>query len=180
MKSSVKFEHFTKDAIPYAGFSSCESLLARESRESPYKGYIPLSPVKSDLRKTRGEEQLLIQGRLLDKTGSWPVGNAGIELWHLTKGSLEFKHRAKLISDPSGVFHFITDMPARPMGHNFKIYFKITVGQNTFFTRFSFNHCKAFLANRAYHLANGHLLSGNPQSGFSALSIFPLEIRINR
>lgn len=180
MKNSVKYQDFT--GITYSSFdnSSFMTVVAREAELSPFSGYIPLSPVKNDLRKSTEEEYLKIQGRILDKTRSWPVGNAGIEVWHLTQGSMEYKHRAKLVTDPSGAFQLITDLPARQRGRSFKIYFKITCGDKTFYTQFSFNHCLAWLSSRSHRRSNEHLNISNWQQGVNDHSIFELEIRLNK
>ena len=180
MKNSVKYQHFTGSAFSPLDRSSYKTLLAREAEESPFNGFIPLSPIKSDLRKSSGEDQLLIQGRILDKSGSWPVGNAGIEIWHLTPGTIDFKHRAKLVSDSSGVFQLITDLPARQKGHNFKINFKITAGVNSYYTQLSFNHSMAWLASRSNRQFNNQVKLSNLQPGMGDHSIFDLEIRLNR
>ena len=172
MKTTVKYEGFTDTAFSSFNNSSFKTVVAKEGDVSPFRGYIPLSPVKSDLRKSTEEEYLIIHGRILDKTGTWPVGNASIEVWHLTQGTMEFRHRAKLSSEPSGAFQLITDLPARQRGHSFKIYFKITVGVNTYYTRLSFNHCMAWLASRTHRRFNQPVIADH--------STFDLEIRLNR
>ena len=180
MKTSVKQKDFTGTAFSSFANSSFKTVVAKEAEVSPFRGYIPLSPVKSDLRKATEQEYLIIHGRILDKTGSWPVGNASIEIWHLTQGTMEFKHRAKLYSDPSGAFEMITDLPARQRGHGFKIYFKITAGTHTYYTQLSFNHCMAWLASRTYSRYNEQLEVSKLQSIVTDHSTFDLEIRLNR
>lgn len=180
METSVKYEDFTGTAFSSLDNSSFKTVVAKEGEVSPFRGYIPLSPVKSDLRKSREEEYLIIQGRILDKTGSWPAGDAGIEIWHLTQGTMEFKHRAKLCSDPSGAFQLITDLPARQRGQSFKIYFKITVGTFTYYTQLSFNHCVAWLASRSYRRHKESFQLSKLPAGVGTPSIFQLEIRLNK
>ena len=149
MKNSVKYERFTISDLSHSIRGAHRILLASAADSSPYDGYIPLAPLKSHLARSRRAEQLVIYGRIFDKSGKWPAGNAGVEIWHLTPGTKEFNHRAKLISDSTGAFQLTTDMPARIAGQNFKIYFKIRIGVKSFFTYLSFNHSMAFLANRS-------------------------------
>ena len=179
MEHPVKFEHFTTSAFSKFDSSSFNKLLAREADESPYNGYIPLSPIKSDLRKSSSQEYLLIRGKIFDKSGSWPVGNAGIEVWHLTPGTRDFKHRAKLISDSTGAFQLITDLPARQPGHNFKVFFKISVGVITYYTHLSFNHSMAWLAKRTNNQFHGPVPTTKSTLDTANPSIFKLEIRLN-
>lgn len=180
MKNSVKFDHFTKsDFSPFDNIL-IKPLLAKVADESPYNGYLPISPVKSDLRKSTGGEQLRIQGKIFDKSGSWPVGNAGIEVWHLSSGTEGFKHRAKLSTDPSGAFQLITDLPARQKGHNFKIFFKITVGVNAYYTQLSFNHSMAWLSNRSRNLKNIDSFYNNlGRESVGLNNYFEVEIRLD-
>ena len=149
MKNNVKYERFTIPDLSPLIPGTHRILSASVADRSPYDGYIPLAPLKCNLTRSREGEQLVIYGRIFDKSGKWPLGNAGVEIWHLTPGTKEFNHRAKLISDSTGTFRLTTDMPARMEGQNFKIYFKIRIGVKSYFTHLSFNHSMAFLANRS-------------------------------
>ena len=180
MKNSVKYERFAKPDLSPTNPGIHRTLIARAADSSPYDGYIPLSLLKSNLRKSNGVEQLVVNGRIFDKSGKWPVGNAGIEIWHLTPGTKDFKHRAKLISDSTGVFQLITDMPARVRGQNFKIYFKITSGRNSFYTHLSFNHSMAFLAYRSTKSKNlAGIFNQLKQITEDRNNYFEVEIRLD-
>ncbi|MBT8183830.1 MAG: hypothetical protein KJN76_03245, partial [Eudoraea sp.] len=71
--------------------------------------------------------------------------NALLEIWHLSPNSTKYSHRAKLRINALGEYRFITDLPGRAIGENYKIYFKITVGDQSYFTKLSFNNIQAYI-----------------------------------
>lgn len=124
-------------------------VVARPLEKSPYQGYIPVSPVKTDLRVLSAGSQLEVWGRILNLTDGRPISSAGIELWHLSPISDKRKRRAKLITDRRGSYRFITDLPGREMGKDYIVYFKISYMGQSHFTKLSFNNARARLAARA-------------------------------
>lgn len=123
-------------------------VLARPGEKSPYQGYIPVAPVKEDLRVLTAGAYLEVWGRVLDSSYKEPISHAGIELWHLSPLSGQFKHRAKLTTGTDGVYRFITDLPNRQKGKDYCVYFKVVYDQNSYFTKLSFNNAGLWLSAR--------------------------------
>ncbi|MGI9546585.1 MAG: hypothetical protein ACR2MM_05085 [Flavobacteriaceae bacterium] len=129
--------------------SENQPVVARPVDKSPYRGYKPVAPLKTDLRKLSAGSQLEVWGRVLNLSDSKPLPVVGIELWHLSPISDQKKHRAKLITDGSGSYRFITDLPGREKGKDYIVYFKISHMGQSYFTKLSFNNARARLSARA-------------------------------
>ncbi|MDH5413596.1 MAG: hypothetical protein OEW87_05610, partial [Flavobacteriaceae bacterium] len=126
-----------KSLIATAGLvfiSSSSTLKAFTGNDSPYMGYNPFTEEKTDLRTTVFGKHISVKGAIYDKTGSIPLPNAKVEVWHLSPNSTKFRHRAKLKTDSTGEYQFITDFPNKEKGKTPRIFFKITTDDQSYFT----------------------------------------------
>lgn len=126
------------------------------SDESPFQGYNPFAPFSSDLRTYPFGEHVAVIGNIYDEKGITPLSGVSVEVWHLSPNTKKYRHRAKLQTDNSGTYRFITDLPGREMGKNFKVYFKISKAELTYFTELSFNNSAAFISGK--HWEKNHQL----------------------
>ena len=137
-----------------AFFTSTDIVRAFTADESPFKGYNPFAPVKNDLRVYPFGRHVKVSGKIYNDQGTKPLQNVSIEVWHLTPNSDNYKHRARLYTDESGSYSFITDLPAREMGRNYRIYFKVSDKTNCYFTELSFNNSGAYISDRHWESNN--------------------------
>lgn len=128
--------------------ASSKSAIA--SRQSPYPGYLPIAPVKNDLRVSFSGTAIQVQGLISDHRGRILPGPIRLEIWHLSPNSRKYNHRAITYTNEIGGYLFITDLPNRESGLNYKIYFRISFKDKSYFTHLSFNHCAAFMATRNF------------------------------
>ena len=135
--------------------------IAIDAEHSPYPGYSPLAPVKNDLRVSVSGADVQIHGRIFDLQDKILTNPLKIEIWHLSPNSEKYSHRAITYSDEIGRYRFITDLPNREMGHNYKIYLKISNGNQRYFTHLSFNHCTAFISTRESNGRLGHYVDNS-------------------
>ncbi len=130
---------------------------ATSSELSPYPGYLPIAPVKNDLRVSHSGSHVQVQGLILGNRGRILNDLVKLEIWHLSPNSKKYNHRAVTFTDEMGNYQFITDLPNREIGHNYKIYLRITSGKRNFFTHLSFNHAAAFIST----MENNRLMNGS-------------------
>lgn len=142
LKNSQNRRHRLPDSLRWHR----KTLLAEEAEKCPYNGYQPLAVLKNDLRKNSSGNNVIINANITDQSGRFEVVGAGVEVWHLSNPTDGYSHRAKLISDENGFIRFQTDLPARELGKSFRIYFKISIGERSYYTKLSFNHSMAVLA----------------------------------
>lgn len=118
------------------------------SRQSPYPGYLPVAPVKSDLRVSFSGSHVQVQGLIIDQRTRILTDLIRLEIWHLSPNSYKYDHRAVTYTDKMGNYRFITDLPNRESGRDYKIYLRITHENKSYFTHLSFNHSAAFISTR--------------------------------
>ncbi len=115
--------------------SSTNIVNAFTNESSPYKGYNPFAEEKNDLRLSSYlGKHVSVKGKVFDKSGTIPISNALIEVWHLSPNSKKFKHKAKLKTNKNGEYQFITDFPNNEEGKMPRIYFKISSNNDSYFT----------------------------------------------
>ena len=136
MKESTSRRLFLqKSALATTGVALLSSGIANAfSSENPYHGYNPYSEEKTDLRTTIFEKHVRIKGTVYDKTGTTPLPNATIEVWHLSPNSTKYRHRGKLKTNDTGEYNFITDFPNKAETLTARIYFKINYKGDSYFT----------------------------------------------
>ena len=136
MKESTSRRNFLqKSAMATTGLALLSSGVANAfSSEIPYDGYNPYSEVKTDLRTTIFGDHVRIKGVVYDITGTIPLSNAAVEVWHLSPQSKKFRHRAKLKTDALGRYTFITDFPSKDHAKANRIYFKVSNSDSVQFT----------------------------------------------
>jgi hypothetical protein len=119
------------------------------NNKSPFDGYNPFSEEKTDLRiSTLFGKHLNIKGKIFDITGSFPLSNAIIEVWHLSPASNKYKHQAKLKTNCFGEYSFITDFPNKEKSKIPRIYFKVSNGNNEYFTELLLNDFGACITGK--------------------------------
>lgn len=118
------------------------------TNENPYEGHNPFAEEKTDLRTTIFGEHIRVRGIIYDETGSIPVEDATIEVWHLSPNSNKFRHRTKLCTNSTGEYNFITDFPNNEPGYTSKIYFKITHNHSSYFTDLSLNSFGVYISSK--------------------------------
>ena len=138
-----------------ASLSSTSVLRAFTHSESPFKGYNPFVEEKSDLRKNGLlSKSVTVKGRIYDSSGTLPLSNVTLEVWHLSPNSDKFRHRAKLRTNEWGEYAFITDYPNRETGRIPRIYFKVLKEQHSYFTELSFNDYGAYISGEHWEQNN--------------------------
>ena len=140
-----------------ACLSSSSALNAFTGNESPYDGYNPFAVVKNDLRTFPTlpfGEHFEVSGKIYDASGTSPLKNCTVEVWHLSPNSKKYKHRAKFHTNELGEYQFITDKPNRHLGKNYKIYFKVSKHNSSYFTALSFNNTQAFISGKHWEKNN--------------------------
>ncbi len=116
------------------------TLVSAFAPENPFMGYNPYAESKSDLRcGYYNDTAISVKGTILNEDGSSPVGDALVEVWHLSPNSSSYRHRTKLTTDGNGQYHFITDFPNREKGKCARIYFKVSKNDTTIFTELLLN-----------------------------------------
>lgn len=136
-------------------FSSTTFANAFTIDDSPFEGYNPYAEEKTDLRtSTLFGKHITVKGKIFDKTGTSPLFNATIEVWHLSPDSNKYKHQAKLTTNSSGEYSFITDFPRKEKGKMNRIYFKISNGNTTYFTELLINDFGAFITDKHWEENN--------------------------
>lgn len=143
-----------KTQIPADGLASRSStnfLRALKTLEIPYEGYNPFAVEKNDLRTFPSYpfgQHLEVSGKVFDADGKVPLADCVMEIWHLSPNSTKYTHKAKLRTNEFGEYYFITDQPKRELGKNYKIYFKVTKGSDSYFSELSFNNTQAFISGK--------------------------------
>lgn len=122
------------------------------SSASPFIGYNPFAPSKSDLREDPFGKHIRVNGKIYDHTGLKTLKDAKVEVWHLSPNSERYRHRSRLYTDASGHYSFITDLPNREYGKHYKIYFKVSNREKCYFTELSFNNTGAYISDRHWEM----------------------------
>jgi len=159
MKNNTSRRLFLRNnAIATTGMallSSTFALHALTREESPFKGYKPYAKEKSDLRgSTLLGKHLTVKGKIFDKSGTLSVTNAKLEVWHLSPHSAKYNHRAKLKTNSSGEYQFMTDFPNREFGTSAKIFFKVSNNETSYFTELSLNNYGAYITGKHWEENN--------------------------
>ena len=141
----------------------------RKTQQSPYIGYKNLAAVSNDLRSDPFGNVLEVCGNLYAYHRTAPLSDVSIEVWHLSPNSEHFNHRARFHTEESGHFRFLTDMPGRELGKNYKIYFKVSYRAETYFTALSFSNSSVFIANRLNR--NKQIIEGSQPSELRTLKL---------
>ncbi len=85
---------------------------AFSTSESPFLGYNPYAETKKDLGKGMFNfNSVTVTGTIYEKDAITPITSAIVEVWHLSPNSSKYRHGAKLQTDESGNYEFITDFP---------------------------------------------------------------------
>lgn len=135
--------------------SSTSVLNALTKDQSPFKGYNPYAEEKTDLRTSGfAGEHVTVKGKVYDKTGTFSIANATIEVWHLSPNSSKYRHMAKLKTNSAGEYRFITDFPNREPGKIPRIYFKISNKERSYFTELSLNQFGAYISGKHWEQNN--------------------------
>lgn len=117
---------------------------------SPFRSDHSFLAEKNDIRITgSGGKHITVRGIVYDRTGVFSKANVIIEIWHLSPGSSEFGHQAKLITNSAGEYSFITDHPARELGKVPRIYFKVTSDNGSYET-------ELIIADFDVHISDKH------------------------
>lgn len=146
----------SKTAIATTGlaFLSTETLSAF-TKDTHLEGYNQFAEEKTDLRTSILGNHVQIEGVVFDKTGSIPLSNATIEVWHLSPNSTKYRHRAKLKTNQKGAYRFITDFPQRETAKTPKIFFKITHEGETYFTELAVDQTGAYITSKHWEQSQG-------------------------
>ncbi|UMB53700.1 hypothetical protein MKD41_15375 [Lutibacter sp. A64] len=127
-------------ATGLALFSSPTFATSFTNTESPFDGYNPYAKETTDLRTSSlFGKHLSVKGIIFDKTGTFPLSNTSIEVWHLSPNSNTYKHHAKLKTNTNGEYNFVTDFPNKEKGKMSRIYFKVSNNSKTYFTELLIN-----------------------------------------
>lgn len=140
--------------VGLACVSSTSVLNAFTAKESPFEGYNPYAEAKTDLRVNSFGKHVAISGKIFESSGKIPLSNALVEVWHMSPGSKKFRHRTKLKTNAFGEYRFITDLPNRKMGKHYKVYFKVSNSETSYFTELSFNNHDAFISDKHWENNN--------------------------
>lgn len=148
-KSTSRRLFLQKSAIAATGIVLMSSgVVSAFSNENPYEGYNTFAEEKTDLRTTIFGNHIRVGGVIYDETGTIPVEGATLEVWHLSPNSTKFRNRAKLCTNKSGEYDFITDFPNNEPGQTSKIYFKITYNHSSYFTDLSLNNFGVYISSK--------------------------------
>ena len=148
-KSTSRRLFLQKSAIATTGIVLMSSgIVSAFSNENPYEGYNTFAEEKTDLRTTIFGNHIRVGGVIYDETGTIPVEGATLEVWHLSPNSTKFRNRAKLCTNNSGEYDFITDFPNNEPGQTSKIYFKITYNHSSYFTDLSLNNFGVYISSK--------------------------------
>lgn len=145
-----------KAASSLALLGATDVVHAITSDTSPFTGYNPFAPLKSDLRIDPFGKHIQVSGQIYDHKGLNTLKDAQVEVWHLSPNSERYRHRSRLYTDASGHYSFITDLPNRELGKHHKIYFKVSDKGKSYFTELSFNNTGAFISDK--HWEKNHQL----------------------
>jgi len=158
MKESTSRRLFLqKSAMATTGLALLSSGVANAfSSEIPYHGYNPYSEEKTDIRTTIFEKHVRVKGTVYDKTGTTPLPNALVEVWHLSPNSSKYRHRTKLRTDNQGRYNFITDFPNRETAQVSRIYFKLSHNGNSNYTELAVDQTGASVTSKHWE-ENQHL-----------------------
>ncbi|NNM23388.1 MAG: hypothetical protein HKO54_07525 [Flavobacteriaceae bacterium] len=128
MKNSTSRRLFLrKSAIATTGLTLFStSVINALNKEVPFEGYNPFAEEKNDLRSNPFGDHVRVKGVIYDETGTTPVANAKVEVWHLSPNSKKYRHRAKFTTNDRGEYTFITDFPDREAGKTPRILFKVS------------------------------------------------------
>jgi len=158
MKESTSRRLFLqKSAMATTGLALLSSGVANAfTSEIPYHGYNPYSEEKTDLRTTIFEKHVRVKGTVYDKTGTTPLPNATVEVWHLSPDSSKYRHRTKLRTDHLGRYNFITDFPNRETAQVSRIFFKLSHEGDSLFTELAVDQTGACVTSKHWE-ENQHL-----------------------
>lgn len=145
--------------------------------QNPFEGYNPYAEAKNDLRKGLiSINNVKVSGKIFYAVGKQIVGNANIEVWHLSPESMKYRHRGKFSSDENGNYQFVTDFPNRKEGKKPRIYFKISSGNKTSYTELILDRHQAYINET--HWANNQILGDAMLPSFTE-TVNGKEIQLN-
>ena len=153
MKNAISrrffLERTTAASTGIALLSSTSLINALTKDASPFEGYNPYAEEKTDLRTSGfGGEHLTVKGKIFDRTGTFSVPNANVEVWHLSPNSSKIRHMAKLKTNNDGEYKFITDFPNREYGKMPRIFFKITTEDQPYYTELLITDIGAYITGK--------------------------------
>ncbi|WP_157961059.1 hypothetical protein [Lutibacter citreus] len=130
-------------------FSSTSAINAFTKEACPFEGYNPYAEETSDLRTSSiYGKHLSVEGIIFDKTGTFPLSNTSVEVWHLSPNSNKYKHQAILKTNNKGEYNFVTDFPNKETGKMSRIYFKVSNNSKTYFTELLVNDFGAHITGK--------------------------------
>jgi protocatechuate 3,4-dioxygenase beta subunit len=142
----------TKSALAATGIAFISSNTVNAFvNDCPFEGYNPFAEEKTDLRTTIFGNHVTVRGVIYDSSGSTPLKNADIEVWHRSPNSFKFRNRGKLKTNHSGEYKFITDVPGRNEKSSPRIYFKVSHHGKIVFTEILMNVHGVFITSDHYN-----------------------------
>lgn len=159
MKNAISRRFFlgrtTAVSTGIALLSSTSLINALTKDASHFEGYNPYAEEKTDLRTSGyGGEHVTVKGKVFDKTGTFTIPNANLEVWHLSPNSSKYRHMAKLKTNSDGEYRFITDFPNNEKGKAARIYFKISNNEKSYFTEVYLNQFGAYISGEHWKQNN--------------------------
>ncbi|MCY4592398.1 MAG: intradiol ring-cleavage dioxygenase [Alphaproteobacteria bacterium] len=114
-------------ALPFPARASGCGAPTRRQTEGPY--YTPSTPRRADLREPGSDgETLVLEGSVLT-ANCRPLPGAVIDIWHCDeRGRYDnrgFRYRGHQVTDPAGMFRFLTIRPVRYTGRTPHIHVKL-------------------------------------------------------
>lgn len=129
-------------------FSTTKTLASIVENETPFEGYNPFSNATNDLRNSAIHAKgIKVTGRIFNKSGSKGISQAKIEVWHLSPQSEKYRNRGHFFTDNEGFYSFVSHIPNREKGKMPRIYYKISDGNSTVFTKLLFDSNSAYIMN---------------------------------
>lgn len=123
-------------------------LHALTSSTTPFEGYNPYMEERTDLRTGILSDYLHVSGTIYDSSGTLPLSNTTIEVWHLSGTTGKYRHRGKLTTDAQGNYQFKTDMPGKKPGASSRIFFKVSGGIEPTFTELVITPFSALITDK--------------------------------
>ncbi len=158
-KTSSRRLFLRNSAIATTGITllSSSGLNAFTETQNPYKGYNPYAENSNDFRtSTLFGDHITVKGKIYNQSGTVPISDVKVEVWHLSPDSSKYRHRGKLTTNNEGEYQFITDFPNKEYGKSAKIFYKISTKNKTYFTDLSLTKNEVFVTSK--HWEENHQL----------------------
>lgn len=149
--SSSRRLFLRNSAIAATGITllSSSGLNAFAESKNPYKGYNPYAENSNDFRNsTLFGDHITVKGKIFNQSGTVPISDAKVEVWHLSPDSSKFRHRGILTTNNLGEYKFITDFPNKEYGKTARVFYKITSKNKVYFTELLLTKNNAFITSK--------------------------------